>query len=154
VFALAGIQVKLRGMALNPPFHLAFPVTDIDQTRAFYGGLLECTEGRSAERWIDFDFWGHQLSAHLVDERSAPAGQNPVDGDSVPIPHFGVVLPWGEWAQLRTRLEESSISFIIAPRFRFEGHVGEQGTFFITDPSGNTLEFKSFKNPSRLFEGA
>jgi extradiol dioxygenase family protein len=133
-----------------PPFHLAFPVRDIATTRTFYGELLGCPEGRSSERWVDFDFFGHQLVAHLV-EGSDDAGTNPVDGDAVPVPHFGAVLPWDSWEQLAARLRAAGITFIIEPRVRFEGQVGEQGTFFVRDPSGNALEFKTFRDPSRLF---
>mgnify|MGYP003956749187 CR=1 FL=1 len=138
-------------MSNRPPFHLAFPVHDIETTRHFYGEILECREGRSAERWIDFDFFGHQVSAHLVDAMSSPAGHNPVDGDSIPTPHFGVVLPWDQWQVLNARLEAASVTFLIEARVRFEGQPGEQGTFFVKDPSGNVLEFKSFKSPDRLF---
>ena len=128
------------------PFHLALPVRDLTEARNFYGDLLGCIEGRSAERWIDYDFFGHQLSVHLVDEEKQVA-TNPVDGDQVPARHFGVVLPWAQWQSLQERFEV----FLIPPKVRFEGEVGEQGTFFVHDPSGNALEFKSFRDPSRLF---
>ncbi|MCA9545321.1 MAG: VOC family protein [Myxococcales bacterium] len=136
-----------------PPFHLAFPVADIEATRAFYAGRLGCVVGREAERWIDFDFFGHQISAHLRPEALRPAGDptNPVDGDAVPVRHFGAVLPWPEWEALAARLEAAGVAFLIAPRVRFAGKVGEQGTFFVQDPSGNALEFKSFRDESRLF---
>lgn len=133
-----------------PPFHLAFPVRDIGETRAFYGELLGCPEGRSSERWVDFDFFGHQLVAHLV-EGGDDAGTNPVDGDAVPVPHFGAVLEWGAWEALAERLRGADHAFVIEPRVRFQGEVGEQGTFFVRDPSGNALEFKAFRDPSRLF---
>ena len=128
------------------PFHLALPVHDLTAARCFYGDLLGCSEGRSAERWIDYDFFGHQLSVHLVDEEEQVV-TNSVDGDQVPARHFGVVLPWLKWQSLQERFE----NFLIPPKVRFKGEVGEQGTFFVHDPSGNALEFKSFKDPSRLF---
>ena len=134
----------------RPPFHLAFPVRDIPAARAFYGDLLGCPEGRSSERWVDFDFFGHQLVAHLVDGQG-DTPTNPVDGDAVPVPHFGAVLEWGVWEELAERLRAANQTFVIEPRVRFEGQVGEQGTFFVRDPSGNALEFKTFRDPSRLF---
>ncbi len=132
------------------PFHLAFPVTDLESTRSFYVELLGCRVGRSAERWIDFDFGGHQLSAHLAEEVGAEAS-NRVDGDSVPVRHFGLVLPWDQWHALAQRLRDRGVDFLIEPRVRFQGEVGEQATLFLRDPSGNALEFKSFADPSRLF---
>jgi len=134
------------------PFHLALPVDDLSAARAFYGGLLGCSEGRSAERWVDYDLFGHQLSLHLV-ERSgdAVAGRNPVDGDAVPVPHFGVVLLWADWQALAERLRAAGVAFVIPPRIRFPGEVGEQATMFFLDPTGNALEFKSFQDPSRVF---
>ena len=132
------------------PFHLALRVDCLEAARAFYGGLMGCTEGRSAPRWVDFDLFGHQLSLHL----GSGAGErvhNAVDGDQVPVPHFGVVLRWDDWQALKGRLEEAGTEFIIAPRIRFEGQVGEQATMFFQDPAGNMLEFKSFKDPARLF---
>jgi len=132
------------------PFHLAFPVRDIPSTRRFYGEILDCPIGREAERWIDFDFFGHQLSAHVAEEETETA-RNAVDGDAVPVRHFGAVLPWAQWQALADRLRQQGIPFLIGPRIRFEGEPGEQGTFFIHDPSGNALEFKSFRNPERLF---
>lgn len=135
----------------SPPFHLAFPVDDLDATRAFYGGLLGCREARSAERWVDFDFFGHQISAHLAPGAAADARANPVDGDRVPVRHFGAVLPWEQWTALEERLRASGVRFLIEPRVRFRGEVGEQATLFLRDPSGNALEFKSFKDPARLF---
>ena len=128
------------------PFHLALPVRDLDQARHFYGQTLGCVEGRSAERWIDYDFFGHQLSVHLVDDDETVA-TNAVDGDAVPARHFGVVLPWSEWEALQSRFSD----YLISPKTRFVGEVGEQGTFFVEDPSGNALEFKSFRDPSQLF---
>ena len=137
-------------MSGEVPFHLAIPVHDLAEARAFYGTLLGCEEGRSAERWVDFDLFGHQLSVHLV-EGAGPTHHNPVDGDAVPVPHFGAILPWDVWMELGERLSAAGQSFVIAPRVRFEGEVGEQGTMFFQDPSGNHLEFKSFRNPDRIF---
>tara|TARA_R110002072_G_scaffold37073_6_gene108853 strand:- start:837 stop:1262 length:426 start_codon:yes stop_codon:yes gene_type:complete len=135
---------------LSPPFHLAFAVTDLEATRAFYCEVLGCTAGRSAERWLDFDLQGHQLSAHLT-ESLGDAGRNLVDGDGVPIPHFGLVLPWEAWQELVATLEAKGVVCELGPRIRFEGEVGEQATLFLRDPSGNALEFKSFKDPRKLF---
>ena len=131
-------------------FHLAFPVSDLQATRAFYSGLLGCRVGREADRWIDFDLGGHQITAHLA-PLSGDAGRNPVDGDAVPVPHFGLILPWEEWQRLARWLEEAGIEFVIRPRVRFAGQVGEQATMFLRDPSGNALEFKSFRDSSRIF---
>jgi HAD superfamily hydrolase (TIGR01509 family) len=132
------------------PFHLAYPVRDIESTRRFYVDVLGCTVGREAERWIDFDFYGHQISAH-VSERIDDPTTNEVDGDDVPVRHFGCVLPWDEWHTLRDRLTAAHTPFRIAPRIRFEGQVGEQATFFVMDPSGNAIEVKSFKDRASLF---
>ena len=133
------------------PFHLALPCRDLTSTRAFYGGLLGCQEGRSAPRWVDFDFFGHQMSFHLGDA-STDRIHNSVDGDAVPIPHFGVILPWAQWHDLAGRLQAAELDFLIAPKVRFEGDVGEQATMFFQDPSGNALEFKSFQDPSAVFK--
>jgi extradiol dioxygenase family protein len=132
------------------PFHLAFPVTDLPATRRFFAEVLGCGIGRESERWIDFDFFGHQITAHLVEQSDSPHS-NPVDGDAVPVPHFGAVLPWPRWQALADRLRQHGIEFLIPPRVRFEGEPGEQGTFFIRDPSGNALEFKSFRERDRMF---
>lgn len=132
------------------PFHLALPVHALDAARSFYGGVLGCAEGRSAPRWVDYDFFGHQLSLHLAPSAGV-AARSPVDGDAVPIPHFGVVLQWERWQALAARLTELGVVFQIAPRIRFAGQVGEQATMFFLDPSGNALEFKSFRDPARLF---
>lgn len=132
------------------PFHLAFPVEDIESTRSFYVETLGCVIGREAERWIDFDFYGHQLSAHVSDETD-PDATNEVDGDDVPVRHHGAVLPWDEWQALVSRLEARGVAFLIAPKIRFVGEVGEQATFFLRDPSGNAIEIKSFKDRARLF---
>ena len=133
------------------PFHLAFPVRDLALTRTFFVEVLGCRVGRASERWIDFDFHGHQLSAHLRPEEVSRAHTNAVDGDDVPVRHFGLVLPWKEFENLALRLREASMNFLIDPHIRFAGEVGEQATMFLTDPSGNAIEFKSFKNPERLF---
>ena len=136
------------------PFHLAFPVHDVAAARAFYGGLLGCPEGRSAEDWVDFDLKGHQIVAHL-DPAAKPADHsNPVDGHDVPVPHFGVVLDWDEWHALADRLKAAGIRFGIEPYIRFKGQVGEQATMFFYDPSGNALEFKAFRDPATLFAKA
>jgi len=137
-------------VSASPPFHLAFPVRDLASTRAFYGRTLGCTEGRSAERWVDFDFFGHQVSAHLSDA-STSVPTNEVDEDDVPVRHFGVVLSMERWEALAERLREQRVSFLIEPRVRFRGEAGEQATFFVRDPSGNALEFKAFADPGRLF---
>ena len=134
-----------------PRFHLAFPVQDIESTRRFYVDRLGCREGRSAEDWIDFDFYGHQLSAHLLPEACGSAHAHPVDGDDVPVRHFGMVLEWGAWEELCARFEHAGEAFLIRPHVRFRGEVGEQATLFVRDPSGNALEFKSFRDPARLF---
>ena len=133
------------------PFHLAFPVRNILETRNFYEGLLGCEVGRTAERWIDFNFWGNQISAHLVDGDDALEPSNQVDGKAVPVKHFGAILQWEEWHQLAEKLKAHGIDFIIAPYLRFEGEVGEQATMFFFDPSGNALEFKSFKDFEQIF---
>jgi len=138
------------------PFHLAFQVRDIAEARAFYGGLLSCSEGRSAETWVDFNFFGHQVVCHLNPaigpEGSIASHVNPVDGHGVPVPHFGVVLTMDRWKTLADRLRDSKIEFIIEPYIRFVGQPGEQATMFFLDPSGNALEFKAFKDiESQLF---
>ena len=132
-------------------FHLAFPVNDLEETRAFYVDLLGCRVGRQAERWIDFDFYGHQISAHVKPEETGLAAGNAVDGKTVPTRHFGLILHWQAWQALADRLTAAKANFIIKPYLRFEGEVGEQGTFFVTDPSGNALEFKTFKNKAQIF---
>ena len=136
-------------MAL-PPFHLAFPVDDLAAARAFYGGVLGCREGRSSDHWIDFDFHGHQIVAHLSDEAGGAATSD-VDGHAVPVRHFGVVLPWDEFEPLEVRLRSHGIAFVIEPYVRFAGEPGEQATMFIRDPAGNALEFKAFRDPGKLF---
>ena len=137
-------------MAL-PPFHLAFPVHDLDEARAFYGGLLGCPEGRSADRWIDFDFFGHQIVTHLSPDAKPRANHNPVDGHDVPVPHFGAVLTIPEWETLAEKLKAAGTEFVIEPTVRFRGEPGEQATMFFLDPSGNALEFKAMASPENLF---
>lgn len=134
-----------------PRFHLAIPVLDLPAARDFYGRLLGCSEGRSSDAWVDFDLGGHQLVCHLVEKMPAVAARNPVDGDPVPIPHFGLVMPLRPWKELARRLESAGVEFEIQPHLRFRGQVGEQGTFFLFDPSGNALEFKGFADLDRLF---
>lgn len=134
-----------------PLFHLAFPVTDLAQARAFYGGLLGCPEGRSDAEWIDFNFFGHQIVAYLAPEEAGRSATSGVDGDAVPVRHFGLVMPLPEWERLRDKLVAAGVRFIIEPQVRFEGTVGEQSSMFFLDPCGNALEFKAFKDPSRLF---
>ena len=139
-------------MTALPPFHLAFPVHDLDAARAFYGGTLGCPEGRSAETWIDFDFFGHQIVAHLDPARVAGAAiANPVDGHDVPVPHFGAVLPMADWQSLADRLTAAGTQFVMEPTVRFRGQPGEQATMFFLDPSGNALEIKAMANPANLF---
>ncbi len=135
------------------PFHIAFPVDDLDAARRFYGGVMGCPEGRSAEgEWIDFDLYGHQIVAHRVEGGvRRVAGHNPVDGHDVPVPHFGVVLDLDRWKALAERLEGAGVDFVIAPHVRFQGEVGEQATMFLLDPAGNALEFKAFADFSQLF---
>jgi extradiol dioxygenase family protein len=137
-------------MSSIAPFHLAFPVDDLDAARRFYGGLLGCPEGRSSDEWIDFDLYGHQIVAHLSPKREADH-HNPVDGHDVPVPHFGVVLDWDDFHALAARLREGGMKFVIEPYIRFAGQVGEQATMFFRDPAGNALEFKSFRDRSQLF---
>ncbi|MCH9694968.1 MAG: VOC family protein [Gammaproteobacteria bacterium] len=133
------------------PFHLALPVADLDAAEAFYCGTLGFEKGRTDLRWIDLDFYGHQVTLHLVDDQDGLPPTNPVDGDKVPARHFGVVLDMADWRVLARRLEEAGTEFLIAPKIRFEGEAGEQATMFFHDPSGNALEFKSFKDLTQLF---
>ena len=135
------------------PFHLAFPVRDLAEARAFYGGVLGCPEGRSSEAWIDFDFFGHQIVAHLAPERGADAAVNHVDGHGVPVPHFGVVLTLAAFDALAARLRAAGTRFEIEPHTRFEGQPGEQSTMFLRDPSGNAIEMKAFASLDSLFAG-
>jgi uncharacterized protein len=134
-----------------PPFHLAFPVHDLAAARRFYGELLGCPEGRSSSSWVDFDFYGHQIVAHLAPDEVGHRNTSAVDGDAVPVRHFGAVLEIGAWQALADKLTRAGVRFIVEPHVRFQGEVGEQSTMFFLDPSGNALEFKAFKDPSRLF---
>jgi extradiol dioxygenase family protein len=136
---------------MNNLFHLAFPVHDLDAAREFYGGILECEEGRCSDRWVDFNLYGHQIVTHLAPGSAGVKVSNHVDADDVPVPHFGVVLPMDEWKDLAGRLKEKGVRFIIEPKIRFAGEVGEQATMFFLDPSGNALEFKAFADFSRVF---
>lgn len=133
------------------PFHIAFPVNDLDAARAFYGGLLGCPEGRSSAQWIDFDLFGHQIVAHLKPSAEEKQHHNPVDGHDVPVPHFGVVLSMQDWEALAERLQSAKVRFVIEPYIRFKGEVGEQATMFFLDPAGNALEFKAFADMAQLF---
>jgi extradiol dioxygenase family protein len=133
------------------PFHVAFPVSNLEATRKFYADVLGCKVGRSAERWIDFDLYSHQISAHLVDEERKAAATNQVDGKNVPVLHWGVILTMQEWEALAARLQKHGVKFVIEPYIRFKGEVGEQATMFFLDPSGNALEFKAFKNDASIF---
>ncbi len=138
-------------MASVPPFHLAFPVHDLNSARHFYGELLGCAEGRSSAEWVDFNFFGHQLVAHLAPSECGHKATNQVDGHDVPVKHFGAVLPMVEWNALASRLQSHGTKFVIEPQIRFKGQVGEQATMFFLDPSGNALEFKAFEDPSQIF---
>lgn len=137
----------------NPvyPFHLAIPVDDLASARKFYGEILQCPEGRTAELWTDYDLYGHQLVIHYQLKKHNDLHSNPVDGHDVPIPHFGVVLPMDKWQELAKRIKAAGITFIIEPYIRFEGMPGEQATMFFLDPCGNALEFKAFKDIRQLF---
>lgn len=132
------------------PFHLAFPVDDLTAARDFYGRIIGCAEGRSSERWVDFDFFGHQIVTHLV-ARSGDAASNPVDGQNVPVPHFGLVLVMVDFDALAARFTDAGVEFGIAPYTRFAGEPGEQKTMFVRDPAGNALEFKAFADDAMLF---
>ena len=134
-----------------PPFHLAFSVDDLAAARGFYGELLGCPEGRSAPEWVDFDLYGHQIVAHLAPDRAPRRTTNAVDGEHVPVPHFGLVLPMAEWEQLAERLTDADVEFVIPPTVRFAGQPGEQATMFLLDPAGNALEFKAMADPAKLF---
>jgi extradiol dioxygenase family protein len=135
----------------RPRFHLAFAVDDLERAREFYCGLLGCAEGRSAPTWVDFDFFGHQLTAHRIAGPRGPLPTSAVDTDDVPVPHFGLILPWEEWQAVAERLRRRGVRFRIAPRVRFRGEVGEQATLFLEDPAGNALELKAFQDPGRVF---
>jgi extradiol dioxygenase family protein len=138
-------------MQATPLFHLAFPVRDIAEARSFYGDLLGCPEGRSSNEWVDFNFYGHQVVAHLAPDECGNASTNDVDGDSVPVRHFGAILPMADWEALADKLRAADTRFVIEPHVRFKGQVGEQATMFFLDPSGNALEFKAFGDISQVF---
>ncbi|MEO6960280.1 MAG: VOC family protein [Burkholderiaceae bacterium] len=138
-------------MAAIPLFHLAFPVNDLAQARKFYGELLGCPEGRSSDKWVDFNFYGHQIVAHLSPAEAGQANTSDVDGHQVPARHFGAILSLPEWEALAAKLKAANTKFIIEPYVRFKGQVGEQATMFFLDPSGNALEFKSFADMSYVF---
>ena len=145
----------MQAPATNPaplsPFHLAFPVHDLTAARRFYGELLGCAEGRSAEHWVDFNFYGHQIVAHLAPGETGETQRNAVDGHGVPVRHFGIVLPMADWSALAERLKAAGTPFVIEPYIRFEGQPGEQATMFFLDPSGNAIEIKAFADITRLF---
>ena len=136
---------------MESPFHLAFPVKSIKATKIFYKEVLGCEIGREDKKWVDFNFFGHQLSAHLKPDELKKTKENAVDGKSVPVRHFGVILPWEKWQLLSKKLIKINTKFIIEPYVRFKGEIGEQATMFFLDPSGNALEFKSFKDSSQVF---
>ena len=136
----------------NPRFHLAFPVHDLDEARKFYSRTLGCALGRESESWIDFNLYGHQIVAHLSPEDCKVANTNPVDNDDIPSRHFGVILEWRDWESLQEKIKKLDYPFLVAPKNRFKSKPGEQGTFFLNDPSGNALEFKTFKHDSMVFE--
>ncbi len=135
----------------RPRFHLAFPVRDLGEARAFYKGVLGCAEGRSSDHWVDFDMMGHQIVAHLAHEDRAHEAASEVDGHAVPLRHFGMILDWADWEALRDRLLTADTDFVIAPHVRFPGKAGEQATMFLRDPSGNALEFKAFRDETQIF---
>jgi uncharacterized protein len=135
----------------RPRFHLAFPVHDLSLARAFYGGILKCPEGRSAPDWVDFDFFGHQIVAHLSKGGPGGEGQNEVDGDNIPVRHFGVILTPESWRETAKSMEAAGVAFLVPPKVRFEGEPGEQFTLFVRDPSGNALEFKAFSDDAMVF---
>lgn len=139
-------------MSRMPRFHFAFAVDDLARAREFYGRLLGCPEGRSSDTWVDFDLHGHQIVAHLAPPRErADVATNPVDGDDVPVPHFGLILEWRAWHDLADRLKAAGTDFVVAPHIRFKGEAGEQATMFFRDPAGNALEFKAFQDEARIF---
>jgi len=135
-----------------PRFHIAFPVKNLKNTKDFYTNILGCSLGRESDKWIDFNLYGHQIVAHFAPEECKKPNVNKVDGDVIPCRHFGVILPWGKWEKLGESIKKKRIRFMIKPKIRFKNLKGEQGTFFLGDPSGNVLEFKSFKNDSMVFE--
>ncbi|EQD40634.1 Glyoxalase/bleomycin resistance protein/dioxygenase [mine drainage metagenome] len=133
-----------------PPFHLAFPVHDLEAARRFYSDLLGCPTGRESDQWIDFNLYGHQIVAHVA-PRSEKSSTHHVDGEDVPVPHFGLILEWGDWEKLARKLEDAECRFLIKPGIRFKGQAGEQATMFVSDPSGNALEFKAFRSSEDIF---
>lgn len=133
------------------PFHLAFPVKDLEQTNTFYTEILGCSTGRTSDHWIDFNMWGHQVVAHLSPEEAGASAKNAVDGHGVPVRHFGVILEMDEWEKLAEKVKAAGIEFVIGPYVRFKGEPGEQATMFFLDPSGNALEFKAFGDKSQIF---
>ena len=135
-----------------PRFHIAFPVNNLKSTKDFFTKVLGCSLGRESDKWIDFNMYGHQVVAHFSPEDCIKSNVNKVDGDRVSCRHFGVILPWDKWKKLREKIKNKKIGFMIKPKIRFKNLKGEQGTFFLKDPSGNVLEFKSFKNDSMVFE--
>jgi len=145
------MQAPTTNPAPLSPFHLAFPVHDLAEARRFYGGVLGCPEGRSSDEWIDFNFYGHQIVAHLAPGETGTAQRNAVDGHGVPVRHFGIVLPMPDWEAMAERLRAQGIAFVIEPYIRFKGEPGEQATMFFMDPSGNALELKAFSDINRLF---
>ncbi len=145
------MQAPTTNPAPLSPFHVAFPVNDIAQARHFYGDILGCPEGRSAPDWVDFNFYGHQIVAHLAPGETGNAQLNAVDGHGVPVRHFGIVLPMADWEAAAQRLKDKGIKFVIEPYIRFKGEPGEQATMFFTDPSGNALEMKAFGDINMLF---
>jgi len=150
---LASLAIRLNKSfdMTRPRFHLAFPVRDLDEARAFYGGLLGCPEGRCAKEWVDFDFFGHQIVAHLSPAAAAHKAHNLVDGEAVPVRHFGVILSLPEWHKLAGKLREYGVQFVIEPTVRFRGQAGEQATMFFADPSGNAVEIKAFADDAMVF---
>jgi hypothetical protein len=138
-------------MSSLTPFHIAIPVHNLDECRTFYREVLNCTEGRSSDHWVDFNLFGHQLVIHYKPKANEETHTNPVDGKNVPVPHYGVVLPWNDFQEFSAELKKKGINFIIEPYVRFEGEVGEQATMFFLDPAGNALEFKAFKDMGQLF---
>ncbi|WP_374663848.1 VOC family protein [Ramlibacter sp.] len=145
------MQAPTTNPAPLSPFHLAFPVHDLAEARRFYGGVLGCPEGRSSDEWVDFNFYGHQIVAHLAPGETGAAQRNAVDGHGVPVRHFGIVLPMADWEAMAERLRAQGIAFVIEPYIRFKGEPGEQATMFFMDPSGNALELKAFSDINRLF---
>ncbi|MBW4052610.1 MAG: VOC family protein [Proteobacteria bacterium] len=145
------MQTLTHNPGLLSPFHVAFPVHDLQSAREFYGGLLGCPEGRSAQDWVDFNFYGHQIVAHLAPEEARQTQRNTVDDHDVPVRHFGIVLPMAEWTVLAERLRAGGVRFLIEPHIRFKGQPGEQATMFFLDPSGNAIEIKAFSDIAKLF---